>query len=69
VTVADNGAGLDSNNLEDIFNPFYTTKQDGMGMGLAISRSIVESHGGELWASANVPRGTKFQFTMPLSHD
>jgi C4-dicarboxylate-specific signal transduction histidine kinase len=69
VTVADNGAGLDSNKLDDIFNPFYTTKQDGMGMGLAISRSIVESHGGQLWASANVPRGTKFQFTMPLSHD
>jgi len=66
VTVADNGGGINSTNLEDIFSAFYTTKSEGMGMGLAISRSIIEAHGGQLWASANVPNGAKFQFTMPL---
>jgi signal transduction histidine kinase len=65
LTVSDTGAGLDSQNTEDIFNAFYTTKSDGMGMGLAISRSIIEAHGGRLWASSNVPRGAKFQFTLP----
>src|SRR4029079_2554146 len=55
VTVADNGEGIDLKNSEDIFNAFYTTKPDGMGMGLTISRSIVEAHGGQLWASNNVP--------------
>jgi C4-dicarboxylate-specific signal transduction histidine kinase len=65
VTVTDTGAGFDSGNSENIFNAFYTTKHDGMGMGLAISRSIVEAHGGRLWASANIPRGAKFQFTLP----
>jgi C4-dicarboxylate-specific signal transduction histidine kinase len=65
VTVADNGEGIDLKNSEDIFNAFYTTKPDGMGMGLTISRSIVEAHGGQLWASNNVPEGAKFQFTLP----
>jgi signal transduction histidine kinase len=65
VTVTDTGAGFDSANSENIFNAFYTTKRDGMGMGLAISRSIIEAHGGRLWASANIPRGAKFQFTLP----
>jgi C4-dicarboxylate-specific signal transduction histidine kinase len=65
VTVSDTGAGLDSKNMEDIFNAFYTTKPEGMGMGLAISRSIIEAHGGRLWASGNVPRGAKFQFILP----
>jgi C4-dicarboxylate-specific signal transduction histidine kinase len=65
VTVIDTGAGFDSRNSENIFNAFYTTKPDGMGMGLAISRSIVEAHGGRLWASANIPQGSKFQFTLP----
>jgi signal transduction histidine kinase len=65
VTVTDTGAGFDCGNSEDIFNTFYTTKPDGMGMGLAISRSIIEAHGGRLWASANFPRGAKFQFTLP----
>jgi signal transduction histidine kinase len=65
VTITDTGAGFDSKNSEHIFNAFYTTKPDGMGMGLAISRSIVEVHGGRLWASANIPKGAKFQFTLP----
>jgi C4-dicarboxylate-specific signal transduction histidine kinase len=64
-TVSDTGAGLGAENTEDIFNAFYTTKSDGIGMGLTISRSIIEAHGGRLWASSNVPRGTKFQFTLP----
>jgi C4-dicarboxylate-specific signal transduction histidine kinase len=66
VTIADTGAGIDPKNLENIFNAFYTTKPDGMGMGLAISRSIVEAHGGRLWTSGNDARGAKFQFTIPL---
>jgi C4-dicarboxylate-specific signal transduction histidine kinase len=65
LTVSDTGAGLDSENVENIFNAFYTTKPEGMGMGLTISRSIIEAHGGRLWASGNVPRGAKFQFTLP----
>jgi C4-dicarboxylate-specific signal transduction histidine kinase len=65
LTVSDTGAGFASKDTEDIFNAFYTTKPDGMGMGLTISRSIIEAHGGRLWASGNVPRGAKFQFTLP----
>jgi len=64
-TVSDTGAGLGTENTEDIFNAFHTTKPDGIGMGLTISRSIIEAHGGRLWASGNIPRGTKFQFTLP----
>jgi C4-dicarboxylate-specific signal transduction histidine kinase len=67
ITVADTGTGFDSKDSEAIFNAFYTTKPDGMGMGLAISRSIIEAHGGRLWATGNIPRGAKFQFTLP--HD
>jgi C4-dicarboxylate-specific signal transduction histidine kinase len=65
LTVSDTGVGHDSENAEDIFNAFYTTKPEGMGMGLTISRSIIEAHGGRLWASGNVPRGAKLQFTLP----
>ena len=65
LTVCDTGAGFDSENAENIFNAFYTTKPEGMGIGLTISRSIIEAHGGRLWASGNVPRGAKFQFTLP----
>jgi C4-dicarboxylate-specific signal transduction histidine kinase len=65
VIVSDTGAGLGAENVGDVFNAFYTTKPEGMGMGLAISRSIIEAHGGQLWASGNIPRGTKFQFTLP----
>jgi PAS domain S-box-containing protein len=65
VTVQDSGPGLSPGRLDNLFDAFYTTKPDGMGMGLSICRSIVEAHGGRLWASANVPRGAMFQFTVP----
>ena len=67
IAVRDSGVGLSPENVEHLFAPFYTTKPDGMGMGLAISRSIIEAHGGRLWASLNTPRGAIFQFTLP--HD
>jgi signal transduction histidine kinase len=66
VAVRDSGRGLDPNHLDRLFDAFYTTKPLGLGMGLAISRSIVEAHGGRLWATTNVPRGTAFQFTLPI---
>jgi len=64
VAVQDSGIGVDRQNLEKIFDAFYTTKSQGMGMGLAISRSIVESHGGRLWAVPNIGPGATFQFTL-----
>jgi len=67
VTVRDSGIGIDRESLEKIFDAFYTTKAQGMGMGLAISRSIVEDHGGELWALTNNGSGAMFQFTL-LQH-
>jgi PAS domain S-box-containing protein len=66
VAVRDSGAGLDSASFHQLFDAFYTTKADGMGMGLAISRSIIEAHGGRLWATANAPSGAIFQFTLPI---
>jgi PAS domain S-box-containing protein len=66
VAVQDSGIGIDSQNLDKIFDTFYTTKPQGMGMGLAISRSIVENHGGRLWATVNAPRGAVFQFVLPV---
>ncbi len=69
VAVRDSGPGLDPANLEHLFNAFYTTKSGGMGMGLAICRSIIEAHEGQLSASANEPRGAVFQFTLPLHRD
>ena len=65
VTVQDSGIGLDPESLERIFDAFYTTKQGGMGMGLSISRSIIQNHGGKLWAVANEGPGTSVQFTIP----
>src|SRR6267142_2388532 len=67
VTVRDTGPGLEPASMEHIFDAFYTTKPEGMGMGLSISRSIIEAHGGRLWAAANVSRGAVFQFTVPAS--
>jgi signal transduction histidine kinase len=65
VSVIDTGPGLDPAVLERIFQPFYTSKEAGLGMGLSICRSIIESYGGKLWASANAPSGAVFQFTLP----
>ncbi|CAB3809338.1 Adaptive-response sensory-kinase SasA [Paraburkholderia ultramafica] len=65
VAVRDSGPGFTPDSAEDIFASFYTTKPTGLGMGLSICRSIIEAHGGRLWASANLPRGAIFQFTVP----
>jgi signal transduction histidine kinase len=65
VAVHDSGPGIHPEHLERVFNAFYTTKSSGMGMGLSICRSIIEAHGGRLWAEANEPRGAIFQFTLP----
>jgi signal transduction histidine kinase len=69
VAVRDSGVGLDGLDLEEIFNAFYTTKPQGMGMGLAISRSIIEDHGGQLWAVPNNGPGATFQFTLLKYHE
>jgi signal transduction histidine kinase len=65
LSVSDTGMGLPRHRADDIFNAFFTTKTHGTGMGLRISRSIVESHGGRLWAADNSPRGASFCFTLP----
>jgi signal transduction histidine kinase len=65
VEVRDSGPGLNAESLERLFDPFYTTKPSGMGMGLSICRSIVEVHGGRIWATANVPQGASFHFSLP----
>jgi PAS domain S-box-containing protein len=65
VAIQDSGVGIDPQNLDQLFNPFFTTKPHGMGMGLAISRSTIQSHGGRLWAASNPGRGATFQFTLP----
>lgn len=65
VAVRDSGPGIDPENVERIFEAFYTTKASGVGMGLSICRSIIDAHGGRLWAAANEPRGAVFQFTLP----
>jgi signal transduction histidine kinase len=64
--VKDSGSGVDPQDIERIFNAFYTTKSAGMGVGLSISRSIIERHAGNLWARANDGPGTTFLFTIPL---
>ena len=65
VSVSDTGVGLPAQQADQIFNAFFTTKPHGTGMGLSISRSIVESHGGRLWAADNSPRGASFHLTLP----
>ena len=65
ISVSDSGTGLPREEPERIFEAFFTTKPRGTGMGLSISRRIIESHGGRLWASPNTGRGATFQFTLP----
>jgi PAS domain S-box-containing protein len=67
VAVRDTGPGVDRENLDQIFKPFYTTKPSGIGMGLSICRSIIDAHGGQLWAEANQSRGSVFRFTLPAA--
>jgi C4-dicarboxylate-specific signal transduction histidine kinase len=69
VSVTDCGIGISAENADRLFNAFFTTKSSGMGMGLSICRSILEGHGGRLWATANVPYGAMFQFTLPVNAD
>jgi PAS domain S-box-containing protein len=69
VAVRDSGPGIDPELTERVFEPFYTTKTSGMGMGLSICRSIIAAHGGRLWAEASRPRGTVFQFTLPAGSE
>src|SRR6185436_1637670 len=65
VAVRDSGRGLDPNDAQRIFDPFFTTKPEGMGLGLSISRTIIEAHGGTLWATQNENVGATIQFTLP----
>jgi signal transduction histidine kinase len=67
VTIADTGSGIDLANLDRLFKPMFTTKARGMGMGLSICKSIIESHHGRIWATAGAPRGSIFQFELPIS--
>ena len=64
--VADSGSGFDMDDLESLFAPFHTTKRDGLGIGLTICRSIVEQHGGTIWAENPPDRGARFVFAIPL---
>ena len=66
VAVKDSGPGVVPANLNQLFEPFYTTKPDGLGMGLSICRSIIEAHGGRLWVTDNLPQGAVFNFTVPV---
>ena len=66
VAVRDSGPGIDPSHLDRVFDAFYTTKSSGTGMGLSICRSIIDAHGGRLWAEANEPSGAIFQFTLPV---
>jgi signal transduction histidine kinase len=69
VGVRDWGPGFAPETLEHLFDAFYTTKPSGLGLGLSICRSIIETHHGQIWATANVPRGATFEFTLPASPD
>jgi signal transduction histidine kinase len=69
VSVADSGPGLDLDSMDCLFDAFYTTKPQGLGMGLSISRSIIGAHGGRFWARANVPKGALLQFTLPIGFE
>jgi signal transduction histidine kinase len=65
VSIRDSGRGVRPEDLDRLFDPFYTTKPAGMGMGLAICRSIIEGHGGQIWVTSNGQQGAAFNFTLP----
>jgi signal transduction histidine kinase len=67
ISVSDTGVGLSPEQADQIFRAFFTTKENGTGMGLPISRSIIESHGGRLWAACNSGSGATFHFTLPVT--
>jgi len=69
VAVHDSGPGIDPVNFDRVFEPFYTTKASGVGMGLSICQTIINGHGGRLWMRANEPRGAVFQFTLPAAQE
>jgi signal transduction histidine kinase len=69
VAVEDSGTGIDPEKMDRLFDSFFTTKPDGMGMGLSICRSIVEAHHGRLWASAGAPHGSVFRFELPVKQE
>jgi PAS domain S-box-containing protein len=69
IAVEDTGTGIDPKNIDRIFDAFFSAKPNGMGMGLSICRSIIEAHGGRVWATTNVPRGAVFQFTLPRQRE
>jgi C4-dicarboxylate-specific signal transduction histidine kinase len=69
VAVRDSGSGLDNSDLTQLFEAFYTTKPQGMGIGLPVSRTILEAHGGQLWATPNQPVGAVFQFILPIDEE
>jgi signal transduction histidine kinase len=69
IAVSDTGPGLAAADLEKVFEPFYTTKPEGIGIGLALSRSIVDAHGGRLWATADSGPGVTFRLTLPIAHE
>jgi C4-dicarboxylate-specific signal transduction histidine kinase len=69
IAVCDTGPGFEPQHFERLFEAFYTTKAHGLGLGLAISRRIIEAHGGRLWATANVPQGAVVQFTVPIGSE
>jgi signal transduction histidine kinase len=69
VAVKDTGEGIDPETADRIFESFFTTKPNGMGMGLSICRSIIEAHGEHFWASPNTPHGAIFQFTLPAGSE
>jgi signal transduction histidine kinase len=69
VAVQDSGPGLKPESLDRLFDAFYTTKPDGLGMGVSICRSIIEAHDGRVWATPNLPQGAAFQFTLPRQRE
>jgi two-component system sensor kinase FixL len=67
ITVSDTGTGFGEGTRENLFQPFFTTKETGMGVGLSISRTIIETHGGRMWAETNEAGGATFRFTLPAA--